>query len=338
FTLQGVGGSIQSASAPPGWTCVSTDDHSTCSVASFPTGTATFTFTVSVLVNFKGGTLTQRAAANTPIEWSYWDNTATTTTTIMIPPQTPVSLDLTASPDNATTGETLTYTVNLTNTGSVDARNLSLTLQVPQSILTTTCGTADNLACSFPTLAAGATQTVTVTVQILAAPGTPLTASASLQGANLLNGYPTTSLTTTVHATPHADLQARMTAPPSIKAGDQGVWTFFVSDAGPDAVSDWTLTSKLPAGVTFAGGMTVTGQATCNALPAHTPNVTLTCRGTSLPFRVDLPLAVDPSATGAIHATATVTSSDVNDPNPDNNSASADTLIQPPARRRAARH
>lgn len=337
FTLMGLGSSMQSVSAPPGWSCITTSDGASCSIASFPPGTATFTFTASVLVNFKAGTLTQKATANTPIDSNHSDNTATSSTTIVMPPQTPVSLDLAASPDVVNTGDTLTYTAQMSNTGSADARNLDLTLQVPGSILTTTCGTPFALECSFPTLAAGATQTATVTVRTDAAPGTPLTASASLQGANLLNGYPESTVTTTVHATPHADLQAKMTAPPFLTPSEEGVWSCLVSNSGPDALNDWTLTFPLPSNVTFGGRMTVSGQATCNALPLHLPNVTVTCHGSTLPFQLDLGLVVDPSATGTVHATATVASSDDADPNTDNNTTSADTSTSP-ARRRAARH
>jgi uncharacterized repeat protein (TIGR01451 family) len=323
---------------PPGWICNSTDDSATCSIGSFPPGTATFTFTVSVLLNFKAGVIPQKATARSLINVNQFDNVAATATAIVMPTPTPVSLDLTASPDDVNTGETLTYTAHLANTGNADARNVFLALQVPGGIATTTCGTPFALECSFPTIAAGATLTETVTVRVDAAPGTLLTASASLQGANLLNGYPASSVTTTVHATPHADLRVGMTAPPFITPGDEGVWTYVASNAGPDAVKDWTLTFPLPPGVTFSGRITVSGQATCNALPAHIPNVRLTCHGTTLPFQLDLGLVVDPSATGAVHATATVTSSDDADPNLNNNETSADTLIRPPARRRAARH
>ncbi len=67
------------------------------------------------------------------------------------------------------------------------------------------------------------------------------------------------------------------------------------------------------------------------------PKVTVTCHGSTLPFQLNLGLVVDPSATGTVHATATVASSDDADPNPDNNTTSADTSTSP-ARRRAARH
>jgi uncharacterized repeat protein (TIGR01451 family) len=72
---------------------------------------------------------------------------------------------------------------------------------------------------------------------------------------------------------------------------------------------------------------------TCTGLTPNATNAQVTCHGTLLPAynHVDLYLELDVPETRAIHASATVSTADV-DPNPQNDTATVDTLVSTPAR------
>lgn len=335
FLLSIGGVSTHTLPAPSAWNCVVSYPSSTCSIASFPPGTATFTWTASLADFAKSGTITHQVTVSTAGDPNPSDNVATSTTAIVAPPQTTGSLQLTASPDGATAGDSLTYTAQITNTGSVDATNVSLLWQLPalETAIATSCGSLASTGCSFPLIPAGATQTATRTVKINDAVGTTLTASAILGGSNLL-ARSTATVTTVVAGTPHIDLQVYIEAPPFIRADDQSSWRFTIYNAGPDTVTDWTFTFTLPPDTTFPqdGFAYYSGSGTCSRIPQDSQGGPVTCHGTSLlwdrAFKLSIPLHLAASATGSVHATASVTSPAPNqDANQNNNSASTDTPI-----------
>ncbi|HEX3110194.1 MAG TPA: hypothetical protein VHU41_13960, partial [Thermoanaerobaculia bacterium] len=199
FSLSIGGVTTHTLPAPSGWNCSVGYPASNCSIASFPPGTATFTWTTSLLDFAKSGTITHQVTVSTDGDPNPSDNVAMSTVAIVAPPQTTGSLQLAASPDGATTGDSLTYTAQITNTGSVDATNVSLLWQLPalETAIATSCGSPASTGCTFPLIPAGATQTATRTVKINDSVGTTLTASAILGGSNLV-ARSTASVTTVV--------------------------------------------------------------------------------------------------------------------------------------------
>lgn len=334
-------GSYFDITAPAGWGCAPGVNIATCSAASFPPGTATFTFMARTLVNFTSGTITQTATVTTVADPDDSDNVATSTTTIASGALTPVSLQFTASPDSVATGGTLTYTARIANTGRVDAKNIELYLSFPGIVQTTTCGSVAQTHCSFPTIAAGATQTVTATTRIYAAPGTSVIADAILIGANFLHDIPTTSVTTMVSNAP--PITTKATVVPTIETdkttavtGDPVTQTFTVTNQGPDAANGVTLQIDLPNGVGFTHLSTT--------FPSCSGSAPIQCTMTQLVTGASLTATVSfnaPSQTGTFASTGTVSWAN-SGVDPGTAAAVTDLHVTetpaPPARRRAARH
>jgi uncharacterized repeat protein (TIGR01451 family) len=111
-----------------------------------------------------------------------------------------------------------------------------------------------------------------------------------------------------------------MQAPSSARVGETITYTFSISNTGPDATLGVVLSNTLPAGVTFvsasAGCSQASGLVTCSlGLLASGSSLTVVIRAQAV-------------AQGAQTDVATVTSA-ANDPDPSNNSASAQTLVTP---------
>lgn len=325
-----VTGVSEFTSEPAGWGCAVT----TCQIASFPPGTATITFTRRTAVSATSGTLTQTATVTTVVDPDDSDNVATSTTTIASGALTPVSLQFTASPDSVANGGTLTYTAKIANTGSIDAKNVEVYLYLPGLVLTTNCGTVDHPHCTFPTIAAGATLTLTATTQIYIPSGTSVYGDAVVLGANLLHDIPTASVTTPVTSTgpsASADLSESVDAPSSANVGDLVTLEVSVTNAGNLDASNVSVQQTLPPGLAFASAT-----AGCSGSPVVTCTTPLLTSGARATFTI--------TATAMAAGTATMTSTAATtspEQNTANNSATATVVINTPpapARRRAARH
>lgn len=159
----------------------------TCTLASFPPGTATFSITVKTNPSNVGTTISNTATATTTSTDSVPGNnssTAMTTTTR----SADVSVTKTA-PSSTTAGSNLTYTIAVTNNGPSDATTVTMTDTLPAnttfvSEMQTTgpsficanppAGGTGTVSCSIATLAASASATFSVVVQVLStAPNGP---------------------------------------------------------------------------------------------------------------------------------------------------------------------
>ena len=136
--------------------------------------------------------------------------------------------------------------------------------------------------------------------------------------------------------TPQADLAITKTdGVTSVAPGTANTYTIVVSNAGPSAVTGASVSDPVPAGVTAAtwtatdssGGGTVTGQSSGTGPLATTVDLPVNATVT-FTFTVQ----VDPSATGTLANTATVTPpAGVTDPNGGNNSATDSDSLTPQA-------
>ncbi|HEX3581958.1 MAG TPA: hypothetical protein VH087_09375 [Thermoanaerobaculia bacterium] len=103
-------------------------------------------------------------------ESDYPDSVATASTALIPVPLATLKLTTTASSDVAYAGDPFTSTATITNTSNVDAQNVRLEWLLDG--LATTCGSAADTTCTFATIAAGTTQTVTRTIRVAAYPAT----------------------------------------------------------------------------------------------------------------------------------------------------------------------
>jgi uncharacterized repeat protein (TIGR01451 family) len=177
-----------SLSSPAGWTCATPAVGGTgsisCTNPSVPMGASdVFTLVVNVNAATAGGTVisnTASATSTTPDPVSA-NNTATATTTVSAGAD--VSVTKTDSPDPVTAGGNITYAIVVANAGPSDASSLTLSDVVPASTTfasltapvgwtctTPAVGGIGTVTCTDPTLAAGASASFTLVVNVV--PGT----------------------------------------------------------------------------------------------------------------------------------------------------------------------
>lgn len=187
----------QQMTAPAGWDC----NGGGCYLHTFPPGAASFVMTSVVPATLTVPQVTQKfetASSNDP---DVRDNTVSVTTAVDPAAQTTLKIAL-AAPAHFYAGDIVTFTATATNTGSSTAYNVNMGMSFNGSVTATTCGFlyGSAVSCTFPSLAAGATQTITSTVHVNGSPGGQLTNSAF---AYAFNAAPdNTSLTTTLYPAP----------------------------------------------------------------------------------------------------------------------------------------
>ncbi len=256
-----------------------------------------------------------------------------------------LAITKTDSADPVTPGETLVYTVVVTNNGPSDATLVRVDDNLPDGIritsATSTVGTVtipataqdtvaannDDLVVNVGNLASGATATITVNATVL--PGTTgtltntatvLTTNTALTETNTTNN--TDSETTGL--SPEVDLRITKTdsIDPAI-AGNALTYTIVVTNDGPSTATNVNLSDTLPAGVTF------TSVTSSQGTVSHASGVVSGNLGTLAPSAsatITLIVGVSPATRGTITNTAAVTATET-EINTQNNSASADTVI-----------
>ena len=207
-----------------------------------------------------------------------------------------LTLTDTAAPTMVAPGGTITYTLVLTNTGTVAVTHpLTVTENLPAQ---TNFGTAaksagnDNWTCaaagqvvtctdtSGGTYAAGDSTTFKITATVSSSPapanGTVLTDAASAQGNNPVTANaPATSVTV---QTP--DLSMTQTESPSpVATGGDITYTETVTNNSAEAGIGATLTQSTPTNTTFVSAAAPTGW-TCGTVPAVGGTGTITCTAT----------------------------------------------------------
>ena len=143
-----------------------------------------------------------------------------------------LSITKTASPNPVTTGSNVTYTIVVTNNGVAVAQTVVVTDDLPESVAFVSCsstamgvcgGSGNNRTITFASLAAGASETITLVATTNAAAGTMITNTAAVTS-NISDPNPannSSTVTTTVQARA-PDLSIDSVA---IKEGDAGIRT-----------------------------------------------------------------------------------------------------------------
>ncbi len=232
-------------------------------------------------------------------------------------------------------GETVTWTVTVSNVGNQNATGVVLTDIVPAG--TTFVSASDGATESggivtWPAfeLEAGASVQRTLTVQVddPAPPGQATvvnTAQAADDGSNGQDPDPGNNGATDSDALVHADLAVtKSDSPDPVRAGEQVTYTLAVMNNGPAAEPAAVVTDTLPAGFTFVSA--VPSQGSCSAAGG-----VVTCMLGSLATGGTATVTVVcgvPSGTpaGSYTNTAAVSGSE-SDPVPANDSASEDTTV-----------
>jgi uncharacterized repeat protein (TIGR01451 family) len=228
-------------------------------------------------------------------------------------------------PANAIPATNVVYTLVVTNNGPSDAQAVSVADPTPVNLtfVSNSGACTTSFPCSLGTVPAGATRTITTTFAVPAnytAPN-PIVNTASVSSTtpdpNPANN--SASASTSVAA----DLAVVKTLS-GAAAGGLATYTIVVTNNGPSVATNVVLTDPLPSSVTFWGLTTTQGSCT----PGSTVSCALGTLTAGATATVTITVLVPEAPLPRIRNTASVTA-DQYDPNPTNNSSSADIADVP---------
>jgi uncharacterized repeat protein (TIGR01451 family) len=208
------------------------------------------------------------------------DNSATEETTVTAAAgSADLAVQKSDSPDPVTVGETLTYTVTVTNNGPDDASNVLVSDVLPGSVAfvsaTPSQGScmqaSGTVSCNLGTITNGGNANVVIEVTPSQAGQLQNTASIDADEGDPDDNNNSDTETTTVVAV-MADLSLVKTdGPDPVQEGETLTYTLTVSNAGPNDAQNAVVVDNLPGGVTFVSATPsqgscqhVAGSVTCN--------------------------------------------------------------------------
>jgi uncharacterized repeat protein (TIGR01451 family) len=257
---------------------------------------------------------------------------------VQCPAVTPNSADLSLtggdSPDPAFPGETLTYSLTVTNQGPNPATGVVLTDSLPAGLTLTaatpgqgTCNSVNPVSCNLGTLASGQSVpvTITATINLTTSDGTLVdTANVSSGVTDPSSANNTVTMSTLIHAAStgsSADLSAAATASQtSVLVGQNVTVVFTVTNHGADPATSVVLTQEALSRVTLES--VTPSQGSCTSGDHVVCNFGSLASGAHA--TVSMVLSGQSPETMVCQGTAT---SSVADPDPSNNSASVSVQV-----------
>lgn len=258
------------------------------------------------------------------------------------------AIDLSVSktgPTTAAAGSQVVYTVVVQNIGTTPAAAVTLTDNASPSGMTfvslandpaftcstPTVGTNGTITCTAPSLAAGASATFTITMQIGAgeSAGSSFTNVAAASTAGDSNSSNDSDSAVTFVAGP--DLAVSKTGPATAAAGSQVTYTVVVQNTGQTAAGAVTLKDNAsPTTFTFVS-IVADPSFDCSSTPTPGTNGTITCTASSMApgasATFSITMQIDPEALPGQAFTNAATATTAGDPNSENNTGSAVTFV-----------
>ncbi|HYH10201.1 MAG TPA: hypothetical protein VEK11_24345 [Thermoanaerobaculia bacterium] len=247
-----------------------------------------------------------------------------------------------SGPIEADPGENVTYTVELTNGGQIDAVDVTLSDPLPEGMtfVSATQNSGPSFSCTAPNtgdpgtitctralLAVGesATFTFVATIPADAEPGTVFVniATATTTTADSTDENNSGVAGTTTPPPPTADLTVEKSGPPASGSDADVTYTITVLNGGPDTATDVTVTDTLPGTMTFVSLSQSPEVLSCTT-PAVGAGGTITCTAATMAAGESVTLTLvghipDQTPPGQpFDNTATVTTNSL-DPNEENN-------------------
>ncbi len=234
-------GLVPGSATGAGWSCSTASQTVTCThAASVAAQTALGTITVPVAVGESAASsLTNTGAVSNSSDTHPANDSSDDTTTINS--SSDLSSQITATPGPYQTGQAITYTVTITNTGPSTASAVSLSDAIPATATlqsaTTSQGTCSGtLTCAIGTLTSGASATVTVVLRPLATAG---------MAGSLTNTVTANSPTTDPNASNNS---ASSTLAVTLSTGPSVIESPSPAGSSPSAEHDSASTSMTPLG------------------------------------------------------------------------------------------
>ncbi|HLN95136.1 MAG TPA: hypothetical protein VK183_05820, partial [Flavobacterium sp.] len=296
-----------------------------------PGATITYTITAITADDFYANIIAQLEVTSSTPDTTPGCSGCSDTDTVIITSSANIIVTNTDNQNAYFPGQSLTYTVKVTNNGPGTATDIRVIDAVPAGITTFTwtgsngtsgTGTLNDLIAS---LAANQSVTYTITLQVPAGFTGPL-ANTATATAHEFDPIPANNKATdtNVQVTVGADIVVTNTnGQATYTPGQTGVtYTITVTNQGPQNASNVLVTNPIPAGITNFSWSGNSQNGTNTALSSII--VTLNA-GTTVTFTVTLDVPI--GFTGNLTSTANV-SSPTGDPNPANNQNIADTDTQ----------
>ena len=301
-----------------------------------PNGQArTFSLTANIEEDATGTVVNNANVTSLGTDLDPANDTATASTTL-----TP-SFDVQVAkvPDNASLipGDTVIYTVTVTNTGPSTAPGVILTDVLPSG-LTLVSATLDGQAGSesggtitFPAvnMASGAVATGTITLTVDTLTNGLLTNTASVQDLSAAGETNIANNSDSADVTVVAEADLSVTKSVSAAASQIGgtlTYDMVVANAGPSSAANVVVSDTLPSGVTFVSGTGPAGEVLSEVGGVVTANMASLASGAN--GTISITVSIDPGAASSISNNVSVVS-DTGDSNPANDSAVASTTVDP---------
>jgi uncharacterized repeat protein (TIGR01451 family) len=293
-----------------------------------PGGTATILVTVNPT---QVGLLSSTATITSQNNDFDLSNNSVTVTSHVIPPFADLAVGLLDAPDPITVGQTLTYTVSVTNRGPSPATFVTVTNTLPVSVgildATPSQGfitiSGNVVVCNFGTINNSGIATAVIHV-VPIIEGT-IVATATATGAQTDPIADNNSATALTVVGPSTDLAIGIVdVPDPAVLRSNLTYIISVTNRGPSSASGVVINDTLPAGVSVVS--TNSSQGTISVAGS---TVTCTLGNLTNGARATLTVVVTSTNAGTIFNTANVIG-DQADPDPSNNSATASTVVSPP--------
>ena len=237
------------------------------------------------------------------------------------PQEADLALSKTVDVATPNVGDTITYTLTLTDTGPSDATNVAVTDPLPGGLTfvsdTPSQGNYDSTTgvWTVGTVTTLTPQTLLIQARVVS-PGAA-TNTATISHADQFDPDPANDAASATVTPQQADLAlAKVVSNPTPNVGDLITFTVTLNNFGPNVATGVLIDDQLPAGLTLVSS--APSQGSYDSTPAVWDAGTVDTAGPAF-----LRLTARVVGTGAELNTATVGHSDQFDPDPGNNSASA---------------
>jgi uncharacterized repeat protein (TIGR01451 family) len=279
-------------------------------------GAGNASFDVTFPVSVPAGQFVTATATNTPeAETSAFAQDIVVTALVAN-----LSLSKTTTSTTVTTGQTISYTITVTNNGPDSATGVTITDNLPgnTSFVSATptqgsCSGSTTVTCSIGTLANGASATVTLQVQASSLGSAVNSASATGNESDPDGANATASAVTVVGPTANLSL-TKTTAATTVTVGQSIGYTITVTNNGPGTATGVTITDTIPANTAFVSA--TPSQGSCSG------TTTVTCTIGTLSNGSSATVALQVVATGP-GSTVNSASATGNETDPDGANATA---------------
>lgn len=245
------------------------------------------------------------------------------TLTAQLAPSADVSI-VKNGPGGVTAGQNVVYSIVVTNNGPASANSVTVSDPTPANLtfVSNSGGCATPFPCSLGTLTSGQSVTITATYSTSPSFSGNVSNTATVSATSFDPDNSNNSSTKVTNVGAQADLSVLKSGPASVSPGQNIVYTVIVSNAGPSPATNVIVSDPTPVGVAFqsnSGGCATPYPCNLGTLSSG-QSVSITSTYT-----------VPANYGGASVVNTASVASDVNDPNPGDNSSAATTTITPQA-------